>query len=51
VLTRSRYIMALGEKMRKKSGEDCIVPTLKDFQNNFNIFSEGALVNMGQFHA
>lgn len=40
--------MELDSEKRKQSGEACIVPTLKDFQHNFNIFSEGAFADLGQ---
>ncbi|KAF8247996.1 hypothetical protein K440DRAFT_549813 [Wilcoxina mikolae CBS 423.85] len=43
---KDRYIMQLDDKQRKKSGEKCIQSTLKDFRDNFNIFTEGALMNL-----
>jgi hypothetical protein len=42
-----RYMMQLDETKRKKSGERVIQPDLKSFRDNFNVFTEGALLNLG----
>jgi hypothetical protein len=39
--------MALKEEDRKASGEHFLVESLKEFRDNFNVFSEGSLLNMG----
>ncbi|KAI5840776.1 hypothetical protein DFP73DRAFT_557829 [Morchella snyderi] len=41
-----KYIMALGDEDRKASGEHFLVESFKEFRDNFNIFSEGSLLNM-----
>lgn len=41
-----RYIMSLSKKDRKPNGSHAIVPTLEDFQSNFNLFSEASLIDM-----
>ena len=43
---KEKYIMPLKDEDRKQDGAMAIVPTLKDFQTNFNVFSEQALVDM-----
>jgi ankyrin repeat protein len=43
---RSKYIMPLGYKNRKLHGSMAIVPSMKDFQHQFNIFSELSLSEM-----
>lgn len=40
-------MMQLDETKRKKSGERVIQPDLKSFRDNFNVFTEGALLNLG----
>jgi hypothetical protein len=37
------YIMPLDDKERKPDGSPAIVTSLKEFQNNFNLFSESSL--------
>lgn len=44
--TKESYIMPLKEKDRKANGSLAIVPTLRDFRNNLNVFSESSLVDM-----
>ena len=42
--------MPLGSD-RRAEGENSIQPSLKDFRDNFNIFTEGSLMNLGKgFH-
>lgn len=43
---QQRYIMPLKVKDRKPTGAPAVVPSLKDFQTNFNVFSEQSLVDM-----
>lgn len=43
---KSRFIMPLADEARKPSGVPAIVTSLKDFQNNFNLFSESALADL-----
>ncbi|KAI5807435.1 hypothetical protein DFH27DRAFT_319642 [Peziza echinospora] len=45
VQEQERYIMPLTAEKRKKDGEPGIVPTLGDFQKNFNVFTESAFAN------
>ncbi|KAH6681535.1 ankyrin repeat-containing domain protein [Halenospora varia] len=42
----SRYIMSLSAENRKKSGSPAIVSSFKDFQQNFNLFSESSLIDL-----
>jgi hypothetical protein len=41
-----RYIMPLQAKDRKKNNEPAIVQSLKEFQTNFQLFSESSLVDL-----
>lgn len=43
---RERYLMSLNKADRKPSGAPAIVQSLKEFQTNFQLFSESALVDM-----
>ncbi|EPS41484.1 hypothetical protein H072_4612 [Dactylellina haptotyla CBS 200.50] len=43
--TKSKYLMELDEKVRKKNGDRAIVD-FDEFKKNFAIFSEGALQNL-----
>lgn len=43
---RSRYLMPLTESNRKANGAPAIVQSLKEFQTNFQLFSESSLVDM-----
>lgn len=43
---RQRYLMPLEQADRKPDGAPAIVQSLKEFQTNFQLFSESALVDM-----
>jgi hypothetical protein len=43
---KSRFIMPLKDKDRKPNGAPAIVESLKEFQQNFNLFSESSLVDL-----
>ncbi|KAI3549731.1 hypothetical protein CABS01_12565 [Colletotrichum abscissum] len=43
---KDRYIMALPDDKRRANGSPAVVSGLKDFQKNFNVFSESSLVDM-----
>lgn len=43
---QSKYILPLSESMRRPSGSPAVVPTLDEFQNNFTLFTEGALADI-----
>lgn len=43
---KSRYIMSLKEEERKSNGAPAIVSSFKDFQQNFNLFSESSLTDL-----
>ncbi|KAF9876431.1 ankyrin repeat protein [Colletotrichum karsti] len=43
---KDRYIMALPDDKRRPDGSPAVVSSVKDFQKNFNIFSESSLVDM-----
>ncbi|KAI9664804.1 MAG: hypothetical protein M1821_006252 [Bathelium mastoideum] len=43
---KGHYIMPLPDEARKQTGTLAIVPSLKEFQTNFNLFSEQSLVDM-----
>jgi len=43
---KSRYIMPLPADKRRPHGSPAVVGSLKEFQKNFNIFCESALVDM-----
>lgn len=40
---KEKYILPLKDTMRRPSGSPAVVPTLGEFQNNFALFTEGAL--------
>ena len=42
----SKYIMPLPPKIRRPDGSPAVVPTFKEFQRNFNIFSESSLAEL-----
>ncbi|EPE04776.1 ankyrin repeat protein [Ophiostoma piceae UAMH 11346] len=44
---QSKYIMALPKENRRLDGTLAVVPTFQDFQNNFAVFSESALSDVG----
>jgi len=43
---KERYVMPLDDKDRHPSGSAAIVQNIKDFQQNFAVFSESALVDL-----
>ena len=43
---RQRYLMPLKEADRKPNGSPAVVQSLKEFQTNFQLFSESSLVDM-----
>ncbi|KAL2833986.1 ankyrin repeat-containing domain protein [Aspergillus pseudoustus] len=43
---KSKYIMPLADKDRRPNGSPAVVQSLKEFQTNFNIFSEGSLAGL-----
>jgi ankyrin repeat protein len=43
---RNRYIMSLPAEVRRPNGSPATVQSLKEFQRNFNVFSESSLVEM-----
>ncbi|KAF2214146.1 hypothetical protein CERZMDRAFT_38359 [Cercospora zeae-maydis SCOH1-5] len=43
---RDSYIMPLQQEARRPDGSPAIVQSLKDFQTNFNVFSESSLVDL-----
>lgn len=43
---RDKYLLPLKEASRKPSGSPAIVGSLKEFQNNFNIFCESSLADL-----
>lgn len=43
---KERYIMPLNDDDRRKTGDLAIVPSIRDFKTNFNVFSESSLVDL-----
>lgn len=43
---KHQYIMALPDDLRRAAGSRAVVKSLKDFQHNFNVFSESSLVEL-----
>lgn len=43
---KSRYLMALNKEDRKPNGAPAVVTSFKDFQQNFNLFSESSLTDL-----
>ena len=43
---RNKYVMSLPADIRRSNGSPATVQSLKEFQRNFNIFSESSLVEM-----
>jgi hypothetical protein len=43
---KSRYLMTLKEADRKPNGAPAVVTSFKDFQQNFNLFSESSLIDL-----
>lgn len=44
---KERYMIPLKDEVRKKTGDMAIVGDLQTFRDNFNIFTEGSLANLG----
>ncbi|CAI7660128.1 unnamed protein product, partial [Penicillium pancosmium] len=40
---KEKYILPLSTEKRRPDGSPAVVPTLEEFQNNFALFTEGAL--------
>ncbi|CEL11948.1 hypothetical protein ASPCAL15042 [Aspergillus calidoustus] len=43
---KTKYIMPLSDEDRRPDGSFAVVPSLKQFQTNFSIFSEGSLSSL-----
>lgn len=43
---KQQYIMALPDDQRRAAGSPAVVKSLKDFQHNFNVFSESSLCEL-----
>ena len=43
---KEKYVLALPDESRRPDGSPAIVNSLKEFKNNFNLFSESSLVDM-----
>ena len=43
---QDKYLLSIPDKDRKKPGSAAIVPNFRDFQQNFNLFSESSLVDL-----
>jgi hypothetical protein len=43
---KERYIMPLQDEDRRKYRTPVVVQSIKDFQTNFNLFSESSLIDM-----
>jgi hypothetical protein len=43
---KSKYLMTLKDEDRKPNGSPAIVSSFKDFQQNFNLFSESSLTDL-----
>lgn len=43
---KSKYLLTLPETERKPSGSPAIVSSMREFKNNFNLFSESSLVDL-----
>lgn len=43
---KGRYIMPLKDEDRRPNGSQAIVPSVRDFKMNFNVFSESSLVDL-----
>lgn len=43
---QQQYIMALPDAQRRPGGSPAVVDSLKEFQNNFNVFSESSLTEL-----
>lgn len=43
---KDRFIMSLPDEQRRTHGSPAVVQSLKEFQHNFNVFSESSLVDL-----
>lgn len=43
---KERYVMTLPDEQRRPNGSPAVVQSLKEFQHNFNVFSESSLVDL-----
>lgn len=43
---KDRYVMTLPDEQRRPNGSPAVVQSLKEFQHNFNVFSESSLVDL-----
>lgn len=43
---QQQYIMTLPDAQRRPGGSPAVVKSLKEFQNNFNVFSESSLIDL-----
>lgn len=43
---KQQYIMALPDAQRRPGGSPAVVESFKEFQNNFNVFSESSLTEL-----
>lgn len=43
---KDRYVMTLPDEQRRPDGSPAVVQFLKEFQHNFNVFSESSLVDL-----
>lgn len=43
---KDRYVMTLPDEQRRPDGSPAVVQSLKEFQHNFNVFSESSLVDL-----
>jgi hypothetical protein len=43
---KDRYVMTLPDEQRRLNGSPAVVTSLKEFQHNFNVFSESSLVDL-----
>jgi hypothetical protein len=43
---KAKYVMTLTDKQRKSNGAPAVVSSFKDFQQNFNLFSESSLTDL-----
>lgn len=43
---KEKYILPLSDDKRRKDGSPAVVPSLAEFQNNFALFTEGALSDL-----
>ena len=46
ILEKDKYLLTLPNEERKPDGSPAIVGSMKEFKNNFNLFSESSLVDL-----